>query len=153
MAWLPYCTPVRWDDQSQYPEVTVESFVGQSSMGLLCPPAVASKTAQNSCPAKTFSLESECTHTNTHANKHRQTGKQTDTVQHHTPAARRQVKPRRFPFGLAGCRDPTRRQRLAVEADSMATRWIAFSQACVSWLGRMPAAMGDDKAGIPPNGR
>ena len=28
---------VRWDDQSQYPEVTIESFVGQSSMGLLSP--------------------------------------------------------------------------------------------------------------------
>ena len=30
---------VRWVDQTQYPEDTIESFVGQSSMGLLCPPA------------------------------------------------------------------------------------------------------------------
>ena len=39
LAWLPCCKQVRWDDQSQYPKVTIESFVGQSSMGLLCPPA------------------------------------------------------------------------------------------------------------------
>ena len=33
-----------WDDQSQYPEITIESFVGQSSMGLLCPPAASEKS-------------------------------------------------------------------------------------------------------------
>ena len=38
LAWLPLQMQVRWDDQSQYPEVTIESFVGQSSMGLFCPP-------------------------------------------------------------------------------------------------------------------
>ena len=32
---------VRWVDQTQYPEDTIESFVGQSSMGLLRPPAHA----------------------------------------------------------------------------------------------------------------
>ena len=37
LTWLPCCMQVRWDDQSQHPEVTIESFVGQSSMGLLCP--------------------------------------------------------------------------------------------------------------------
>ena len=30
---------VRAADQAAYPEVTIESFVGYSSMGLLCPPA------------------------------------------------------------------------------------------------------------------
>ena len=30
---------VRVADQAAYPEVTIESFVGHSSMGLLCPPA------------------------------------------------------------------------------------------------------------------
>ena len=30
---------VRPDDQSGYPKDTIESFVGHSSMGLLCPPA------------------------------------------------------------------------------------------------------------------
>ena len=30
---------VRAADQAAYPEVTIESFVGHSSMGLLCPPA------------------------------------------------------------------------------------------------------------------
>ena len=52
---------VRWDDQSQYPEVTIESFVGQSSMGLLCPPA--DFTAETSKPA---SLETGVAHTHTH---------------------------------------------------------------------------------------
>ena len=33
-----------WDDQSQYPEITIESFVGQSSMGLLCPLAASEKS-------------------------------------------------------------------------------------------------------------
>ena len=37
-------------------------------MGLLCPLAVAAKTAQNTCPAKTLSLESGCTHTQTTSN-------------------------------------------------------------------------------------
>ena len=41
LAWLPLQMQVRLDDQSQYPEVTIESFVGQRSMGLLCPPAVS----------------------------------------------------------------------------------------------------------------
>ena len=31
---------VRPDDQSGYPKDTIESFVGHSSMGLLCPPAI-----------------------------------------------------------------------------------------------------------------
>ena len=69
LAWLPCCMQVRWDNQSQYPEVTIqvtiESFVGQSSIGLLCPSAAASTTAQNTCLAKTLSLESGCTHTHT----------------------------------------------------------------------------------------
>ena len=69
LAW-PGCHIVRWDDQSQYPEVTITSFVGQSSMGLLCPPSVASKTAQNTCPAKTLSLETGCTNTHTHTHTH-----------------------------------------------------------------------------------
>ena len=34
---------VRAADQAAYPEVTIESFVGHSSMGLLCPPAVTEK--------------------------------------------------------------------------------------------------------------
>ena len=29
---------VLWDDQSHHPEVTIENFVGQTSMGLPCPP-------------------------------------------------------------------------------------------------------------------
>ena len=37
LAWLSLQKQVRWDDQSQYPDVTIESFVGQSSMGLFCP--------------------------------------------------------------------------------------------------------------------
>ena len=59
------CMQVCWDEQSQYPEVTIESLVGQSSMGLLCPPAAASTTALSTCLAKTLSLESGCTHTHT----------------------------------------------------------------------------------------
>ena len=31
-------TQVRRNDQFRYPKVTIESFVGHSSMGLLCPP-------------------------------------------------------------------------------------------------------------------
>ena len=41
LAWLPLQMQVRLDDQSQYPEVTIESFVGQRSLGLLCPTAVS----------------------------------------------------------------------------------------------------------------
>ena len=38
LAWLPLQFQVCWDDKSQYPEVTIESVVGQSTMLLLCPP-------------------------------------------------------------------------------------------------------------------
>ena len=31
---------VRRNDQFRYPKVTIESFVGHSSMGLLCPPVL-----------------------------------------------------------------------------------------------------------------
>ena len=34
LAWPQM--PVCWDDRSQCPEVTIESFVGQRSMGILC---------------------------------------------------------------------------------------------------------------------
>ena len=47
---------VRWVDQTQYPEDTIESFVGQSSMGLLCPPA--DLKAENLCK--------QVVHTHTH---------------------------------------------------------------------------------------
>ena len=71
-----------------------------------------------------------CMRTHT-PDKHRQTNIQTDrqtdgrterqtnTVKRPTPAARPEITPRRFCFGLAGCRDPTRRQRLAVEANAV----------------------------------
>jgi len=35
---------VRPGDQPGYPKDTIESFVGHSSMGLLCPPAVENKS-------------------------------------------------------------------------------------------------------------
>ena len=47
---------VRWVDQTQYPEDTIESFVGQSSMGLLCPPATL----------ETENLGTQVVHTHTH---------------------------------------------------------------------------------------
>ena len=67
---------VRWDDQSQYPEVTIESFAGQSSMSPLCPPSFSTKLAVRSkvrdCHLypNTFSLESRCTYTHTHTHTH-----------------------------------------------------------------------------------
>ena len=77
---------VRWDNQSQYPEVTIqvtiESFVGQSSIGLLCPSAAASTTAQNTCLAKTLSLESGCTHTKNNKNRQRHTHTKEHTHTH-----------------------------------------------------------------------
>ena len=86
LAWLPCCMQVRWDNQSQYPEVTIqvtiESFVGQSSIGLLCPSAAASTTAQNTCLAKTLSLESGCTHTKNNKNRQRHTHTQRNTHTH-----------------------------------------------------------------------
>ena len=46
---------VRPGDQPGYPKDTIESFVGHSSMGLLCPPAVENK----SCCAKTGNQNSQ----------------------------------------------------------------------------------------------
>ena len=41
LSLLPFQTKqVRLVDQTRYPKVTIESFVGRSSMGLLCPPVV-----------------------------------------------------------------------------------------------------------------
>jgi hypothetical protein len=37
---------VRPGDQPGYPKDTIESFVGHSSMGLLCPPAVIGKISE-----------------------------------------------------------------------------------------------------------
>ena len=51
---------VRWVDQTQYPEDTIESFVGQSSMGLLCPPATL----------ETENLGTQVVHTHTHTYIH-----------------------------------------------------------------------------------
>ena len=53
---------VRAADQAAYPEVTIESFVGHSSMGLLCPPAHGKRKQFKRIPVTTRG-----THTHTHA--------------------------------------------------------------------------------------
>ena len=45
----PDFAQVRWVDQTQSPENTIESFVGQSSMGLLCPPAAFLHSENEAC--------------------------------------------------------------------------------------------------------
>ena len=48
---------VRPGDQPGYPKDTIESFVGHSSMGLLCPPATFNWIRKDAFPRNT---ESEC---------------------------------------------------------------------------------------------
>ena len=59
---------VRQGDQPWYPEDTIESFVGHSSMGFLCPPA-EKFNIENSKTGSYMLFGTECdshTHTHTH---------------------------------------------------------------------------------------
>ena len=49
-------------DQAAYPEVTIQRFVGHSSMGLLCHPAVLKTSHKDPCDSKGY------THTHTPSN-------------------------------------------------------------------------------------
>ena len=68
-------------DQAAYPEVTIESFVGRSSMGLLCPPAhgkrkqfkriiVTTRGAHTHTLTFTFTLTHSLTYSLTHSLTH-----------------------------------------------------------------------------------
>ena len=60
---------VRQGDQPWYPEDTIESFVGHSSMGFLCPPA-EKFNIETPKQEVTCSLEQSVTHTRRHVGRY-----------------------------------------------------------------------------------